>query len=111
MEKEGWWRLICLFFYAVIGGCCQLRSGRKGRLFGPGLCFFYLLPTAVVCGCGWWGNSGSGCCCCVVMVWFFFFFFPLLLRFLDLEFVGVVAVDVAVVVDDNGEEIIYYFNV
>ena len=29
----------------------------------------------------------------VVMVWFFFFFFfPLLLRFLDLEFVGVVGV-------------------
>ena len=27
----------------------------------------------------------------VVMVWFFFFF-PLLLRFLDLEFVGVVGV-------------------
>ena len=43
-----------------------------------------------------------------------FFFPPLLLRFLDLEFVGVVAVDVVVVVvvvDDNGEEIIYYFNV
>ena len=29
----------------------------------------------------------------VVLVWFFFFFFfPLLLRFLDLEFVGVVGV-------------------
>ena len=28
----------------------------------------------------------------VVMVWFFFFCFPLLLRFLDLEFVGVVGV-------------------
>ena len=36
----------------------------------------------------------------VVMVWFFFFFFfPLLLRFLDLEFVGVVAIDVVAVVD------------
>ena len=54
--------------------------------------FFFLLPIAVVCGCGWSGNGGSGCCCCVVMavamVWFFFF--PLLLRFL--EFAGVVAV-------------------
>ena len=37
----------------------------------------------------------------VVMVWFFFFF-PLLLRFLNLEFVGVVVVDVVAVVDDNG---------
>ena len=37
------------------------------------------------------------------------------LRFLDLELVGVVAVDVVAVavavVDDRGEEIIYYFNV
>ena len=38
----------------------------------------------------------------IVMVWFFFFFSPLLLRFLNLEFVGVVAVDVVAVVDDNG---------
>ena len=43
----------------------------------------------------------------------FFFFFRLLWRFLELEFVGVVAVDVVAVavVDDRGEEIIYYFNV
>ena len=44
-----------------------------------------------------------------------FFFFRLLWRFLELEFVGVVAVDVVAVavavVDDRGEEIIYYFNV
>ena len=33
-----------------------------------------------------------------------FFFFPLLLRFLDLEFVDVVAI---AVIDENGEEIIY----
>ena len=39
----------------------------------------------------------------VVGLWGFFFF-RLLWRFLELEFVGVVAV-----VDDNGEEIIYYF--
>ena len=65
--------------------------------------FFFLLPIAVVYGCGWWGNGGSGCCDGLV-----FFFFPLLLRFLDLEFVGVVVVDV---IDDKGEEIIYYFNV
>ena len=40
------------------------------------------------------------CCdgCCDGLV-FFFFFFPLLLRFLDLEFVGGVVVDVVVVVD------------
>ena len=61
--------------------------------------FFFLLPIAVVCGCGWSGNGGSGCCCCVVMAWFFFFFFPFLLRFLNLEFVGVVVVDVVGVVD------------
>ena len=48
--------------------------------------------------------------CCDGLV-FFFFFYPLLLRFLDLEFVAVVAVDVVTVVNDNGEEIIYYFNV
>ena len=40
-----------------------------------------------------------------------FFFPPLLLRFLDLEFVGVVAIDIVAVIDDNEEEIIYYFNV
>ena len=33
---------------------------------------------------------------------FFFFFFPFWLRFLDFEFVAI---------DDNGAEIIYYFNV
>ena len=42
----------------------------------------------------------------VVGLWGFFFF-RLLWRFLDLEFVGVVVVDV---IDDKGEEIIYYFN-
>ena len=79
----GLWRF---FFFAGVGGC-RLRSGGRGRLLGPGLCFFFLLPIAVVCGCGWWGNGGSGCCDGLV-----FFFFPLLLRFLDLEFVGVVGV-------------------
>ena len=41
------------------------------------------------------------CCdgCCDGLV---FFFFPLLLRFLNLEFVGVIAIDVVAVVDDNG---------
>ena len=67
-----------------------MRSGGRGRLLG-------LLTAVVICGCGWWGNGGSGCYCCVVMVWFFFFL--LLLRFLDLEFVGVVAIEVVVVVD------------
>ena len=40
-----------------------------------------------------------------------FFFLNFFYRFLDLEFVGVVAVDIVGVIDDNGEEIIYYFNV
>ena len=65
----------------------------KTKVVRVWIVFFFLLPVAVVCGCGWWGNGGNGCCCCVVMVWFglvFFFFFPLLLRFLDLEFVAVV---------------------
>ena len=64
----------------------------KTKVVRVWIVFFFLLPVAVVCGCGWWGNGGSGCYCCVVMVWFFFF--PLLLRFLDLEFVGVVAIEV-----------------
>ena len=95
MEEEGWWWLDCgvFLFFPMVGGC-QLRSGGRGRLLG-------LLTAVVICGCGWWGNGGSGCCCCVVMavVMVWFFFFPLLLRFLDLEFVGGVVVDVVVVVD------------
>ena len=43
------------------------------------------------------------------MVWFGFFFLPLLLRFLDLVLL-LIAVDVVAIVDDNLEEIIYYFN-
>ena len=58
--------------------------------------------------CLWlWLRGGRGRLV-VVGLWgffFFFFFFCLLWRFLDLEFVGVVGV-----VDDKGEEIIYYFN-
>ena len=60
--------------------------------------------------CLWlWLRGGRGRLV-VVGLWGFFFF-RLLWRFLDLEFVGVVAVDVVAVVDDKGEEIIYYFNV
>ena len=42
----------CAVFVFVVGGC-RLRSGGRWRLLGPGLCFFFLLPIAIVCGCGW----------------------------------------------------------
>ena len=58
---------------------------------------------------GWvWVGVFSSLVCWLVEC---FFFPPLLLRFLDLEFVGVVAIDIVAVIDDNEEEIIYYFNV
>ena len=64
--------------------------------WGPGLCFFF--PSSCYCSLWLWmvGQQWKWllllCCddCCDGLV--FFFCFPLLLRFLDLEFVGVVGV-------------------
>ena len=79
----GLWRI---FFFGW-GWWLSVEKWRKRKVVGAWIVFFFLLPIAVVYGCGWWGNGGSGCCDGLV-----FFFFPLLLRFLDLEFVGVVGV-------------------
>ena len=110
----GGWIVVFFFFFAGVGGY-RLRSGGRGRLLGLGLCFFFffLLPPTIVCGCGWWGNGGSGCCDGLV---FFFFFFSLFcwgfwIWNLLVLLVLLIGVDVVAVVDDNGEEIIYYFNV
>ena len=58
----GGWIVGFFFFFSVVGGC-RLRSGGRGRLLWPGLCFFFPC-AAVVCGCGWRGNGGGGRCCC-----------------------------------------------
>ena len=60
---------------------------------------------------GWLVEFGSAFFHLWFVGWLSVFFPPLLLRFLDLEFVGVVAVDIVAIVDNNGKEIIYYFNV
>ena len=107
----GW--IVGFFFLAVVGGC-RLRSGEKGRLLGPGLCVFFFSFSSCCRSLWLWmvGQQWKGLlllCCdgCYDDLVFFFSLVLLLLMLLPL----LIGIDVVAVVDDNGEEIIYYFNV
>ena len=65
----GLWRI---FFFGW-GWWLSVEKWRKKKVVGAWIVFFFLLPIAVVCGCGWWGNGGSGCCDGLVLFFFIFF--------------------------------------
>ena len=113
VEEEGWWWLDCgVFFFFGWGWWLLVEKWRKRKVVGAWIVFFFLLPIVVVCGYGWWGNGGSGCCDGLVLFFFnFLFCWGFWIWNLLVLLVLLIDVDVVVVVDDNGEKIIYYFNV
>ena len=121
VEEEGWWWLDCgCFFFWLQLVVVSWEVTKEEGCWGPGLCFFF--PSSCYCSLWLWmvGQQWKWLLllcyddCCDGLVFFFFvslFCWDFWIWNLLVLLVLLISVDVVAVVDDNGEEMIYYFNV